>query len=228
MAISKRGLLVRGAAWSAGALAGAGLAGRADAATKLKPTQRMDLGPFYPVERPLEEDADLTRLAGHAGRAKGQVIELAGRVLNPDGQPVPGARVEIWQANTVGRYRHHGDDHDRLPIDENFQGSAVQMTDAQGQYRFLTVKPGAYPAGEFMRSPHIHFDVAGKWDRLITQMYFPGEPLLRQDKVLLHDLDDARPPKHFPDVIFGRRTLAASTLEPGAPLWRFDLVLANG
>jgi protocatechuate 3,4-dioxygenase beta subunit len=188
----------------------------------------MDLGPFYPVERPLEDDADLTRLAGHAARAKGQIIELAGRVLNPDGQPVSNARVEIWQANTVGRYRHHGDDHDKLPVDENFQGSAVQMTDAQGQYRFLTVKPGAYPAGKFMRSPHIHFDVAAKWDRLITQMYFPGEPLLKQDKVLLHDLDDARAPKHFPDVIFGRRTLAGSTLEPGAPLWRFDLVLQNG
>src|SRR5207302_8719281 len=116
MAISKRGLLVRGAAWSAGALAGAGLLGRADAAAKLKATQRMDLGPFYPVERPLEDDADLTRLSGHAVRAKGQVIELAGRVLNLDGQPVPNARVEIWQANAVGRYRHHGDDHDKLAL----------------------------------------------------------------------------------------------------------------
>ena len=149
-------------------------------------------------------------------------------MLNLDGQPVPNARVEIWQANAVGRYRHHGDDHDKLALDENFQGSAVQMTDAQGQYRFLTVKPGAYPAGKFMRSPHVHFDVTGKWDRVITQMYFPGEPLLRQDVVLLHDLGDAKAPAHFPRVIFGQRTAAASTLEPGAPLWRFDLVLENG
>lgn len=227
MAISKRDLLVQGAVWSAGAFASASLVGPADAA-KLKPTQRMDLGPFYPAERPLEDDADLTRLVGHPARAKGQVIELTGRVLNPDGQPVRGARVEIWQANAVGRYRHHGDDHDKLPLDENFQGAAVQMTDAEGRYRFLTVKPGAYPAGRFMRSPHIHFDVSGKWDRLITQMYFPGEVYLKQDTVLLHDLEFAHAPPHFPKVIFGQRTPAASTLEPGAPLWKFDLVLANG
>src|SRR5579862_5778977 len=148
MAISKRGLLTHGVAWSVGALAVSGLAGRAAAAAKLHQTWGMDLGPFYPVERPLEEDADLTRLAGRPGRAKGQIIELAGRVLNTDGQAVPHARVEIWQANAVGRYRHHGDAGDpKRPLDENFQGDGVQMTDANGGFRFLTVKPGPYPAG---------------------------------------------------------------------------------
>jgi protocatechuate 3,4-dioxygenase beta subunit len=230
MEISKRGLLTHGVAWSAGAVAGARLIGRAAAATaKLQPTQRMDLGPFYPVERPLEEDADLTRLAGHKDRAKGAMIELTGRVLDPDGQPVPRARVEIWQANAVGRYRHHGDEGDpKRPLDENFQGDGVQMTDANGAFRFLTVRPGAYPAGDFMRSPHIHFDVAGKYDKLITQMYFPGESYLKQDKVLLHDIDAKHAPKVFPQWVFGKRTAAASTLEHGADLWRFDIVLADG
>ncbi|HEY2356882.1 MAG TPA: hypothetical protein VGH86_05495 [Phenylobacterium sp.] len=229
MTISKRSLLTHGVVWSAGALTASGLAGRAAAASKLSPTRGMDLGPFYPVERPLEEDADLTRLAGHAARAKGQIIELAGQVLNTDGQPVPHARVEIWQANAVGRYRHHGDEGDpKRPLDENFQGDGVQMTDANGGFRFLTVKPGPYPAGTHIRSPHIHFDVAGKYDKLITQMYFPGEPYLKQDRVLLHDLGDAKAPKVFPEQIFGRRTAAASMLEHGADLWRFDIVLAEG
>src|SRR4051812_42203813 len=102
MQISKRGLIV-----GAGALIGAGAAHGAPAAALLKETRRMDMGPFYPTERPLEADADLTRLAGHKTRAKGQYVELFGRITTREGRPVPNARVEIWQANGAGRYRHH-------------------------------------------------------------------------------------------------------------------------
>ncbi len=192
----------------------------------LQASPPMALGPFYPVEKPVDVDADLTRLEGHKGRAKGQVIELCGQVLSSDGKPVARARVEIWQANAAGRYNHHGDRHVELALDPDFQGYAVQTTDAEGRYRFLTVKPGAYPAGSFMRSPHIHFDVQGKWDRLVTQMYFPQEPLLSQDRVLLHDLGDQTAP--MPERIFGRLAAGASTAEAGASRCTFDVVLANG
>jgi protocatechuate 3,4-dioxygenase beta subunit len=201
---------------------GLGTASRAAGAARLPVSPRMDLGPFYPVERPLDDDADLTRLTGHSGRARGQVVEVSGRVLTPDGKPVPNAVIEIWQANANGRYAHHGDDHG-LPLDDNFQGYATQKTDGDGAFRFLTVKPGAYPAGKFMRSPHIHFDVRGKFDRTVTQMYFPHEKWLKQDVVLHHDIAG-----QLPSYIFGRLAPGKSTLEPGATLCRFDVVLANG
>ncbi len=99
-----------------------------------------------------------------------------GRVLNAGGEPVSGARIEIWQANAHGRYAHPADDNP-APLDPNFQGYAKLLTDADGRYRFKTIKPSAYPAGAFMRPAHIHFDVTGKLDRLVTQMYFPDDPL---------------------------------------------------
>ena len=146
----------------------------------LPPTPEQTRGPFYPVMRPLEDDADLTTLNGATGRAQGQVIHLVGRVLNPSGQPIRGAKIEIWQANTHGRYDHPGDIN-QAPLDPNFQGFARQVTNEQGQYRFKTIKPGAYPINPVnpgaIRPPHIHFDVTGTEDHLITQMYFPGEPL---------------------------------------------------
>jgi protocatechuate 3,4-dioxygenase beta subunit len=156
----------------------------------------------------------------------GQVLDLSGRVLTPDGTPVAGARIELWQANAAGRYAHHGDTHD-APLDPNFQGYAVQTTDAEGRFRFLTVKPGAYPSGGgYMRSPHIHFDVAGRYDRLVTQMYFPGDPLLKQDRILAQDLlyENGR----FPDSIFGKLDPAAKAVEADATLCRFDIVLRDG
>jgi protocatechuate 3,4-dioxygenase beta subunit len=216
---------------NAGAFAGSGIAGlllpmAVRAKGDLPTSPAMDLGPFYPVEKPIDVDADLTRLDGHKGRARGQVIELSGRVLARDGKPAANAKVEIWQANAVGRYSHHGDRHVELPLDPDFQGYAVQTTDSEGRFRFLTVKPGAYPAGSFQRSPHIHFDVQGKWDRLVTQMYFPNEPLLAQDRVLLHDMEGETSP--LPDRIFGKFTAGASKAEPGAALYTFDVVLANG
>ena len=153
-------------------------------AQALKRTPGEILGPFYPVLKPLDQDADLTVISGKSERAQGQVLHLMGRVLNLKGESVAGARVEIWQANTHGRYDHPSD-RNPAPLDPNFQGFAVQFTDAEGRYRFKTIKPGAYPATpDWMRPPHVHFEVMGKSNRLVTQMYFPGEPLNEKDLLL--------------------------------------------
>jgi protocatechuate 3,4-dioxygenase, beta subunit len=134
----------------------------------------------------VDQGADLTVIPGKSGRAAGQVIHVMGRVLNVDGQPVRGARVELWQANSHGRYTHPSDTNP-APLDPNFEGFAVQNTDAEGRYRFKTIKPGAYPAtADWMRPPHLHFEVTGKINRLVTQMYFPGEPLNDKDLLLQH------------------------------------------
>jgi protocatechuate 3,4-dioxygenase beta subunit len=153
-------------------------------AQALKRTPGEILGPFYPVLRSVDKAADLTTLPGKTGRAAGQVIHAMGRVLNVEGQPVQGARVELWQANTHGRYRHPSDTNP-APLDPNFEGFAAQNTDAEGRYRFKTIRPGAYPVNpDWMRPPHLHFDVTGKVNRVITQMYFPGEPLNDRDLLL--------------------------------------------
>jgi protocatechuate 3,4-dioxygenase beta subunit len=179
----------------------------------------MDLGPFYPVRKPAGQGADLT----HGGRAKGELLDLRGRVLTPDGRPVAGARIEFWQANAAGRYRHKGDQHN-APLDPNFNGYAVETADAAGRFHFLTVRPGAYPAGDFMRAAHIHFDVSGRYDRLVTQMYFRGDKWLDQDKVLAMDmfLYGGR----RPDDIFGQ--MAPSPTSKGPTSCRWDIVLADG
>lgn len=142
------------------------------------------LGPFYPLRKPLDQDTDLTAIAGKPGQAVGQVIEIAGRVVNVAGQPVPNATIEVWQANTHGRYTHPSD-RNPAPLDPNFEGYATLNTDAEGRYRFRTIKPGAYPLNPtVMRPPHIHFEVTGKHNRLVTQLYFAGEPLNDSDPFL--------------------------------------------
>jgi protocatechuate 3,4-dioxygenase beta subunit len=153
-------------------------------AQALQRTPGQILGPFYPVLKPLDQDADLTTIAGKPGRAEGQVMHVMGRVMNLAGQPVQGARVEIWQANTHGRYNHPSDTNP-APLDPHFEGFAVLTTDEEGRYRFKTIKPGAYPASaDRMRPPHIHFEVTGKRNRLVTQMYFAGEPWNDKDPAL--------------------------------------------
>jgi len=153
-------------------------------AQALQRTPGQILGPFYPVLKPLDQDADLTTIAGKPGRAEGQVIHVMGRVVNLAGQPVQGARVEIWQANTHGRYNHPSDTNP-APLDPHFEGFAVLTTDEEGRYRFKTIKPGAYPASaDRMRPPHIHFEVTGKSNRLVTQMYFADEPWNDKDPAL--------------------------------------------
>lgn len=147
-------------------------------------TPNQVMGPFYPVEKPLDQDADLTVIAGKGGRAEGKVVHLKGRVLDSRGHPVPGARIEIWQANTHGRYTHPADTN-TAPLDPNFEGFGVQVSDDQGRYRFKTIKPGAYPVTEsWSRPPHIHIDVSGDSGRIVTQIYFPNEPLNEVDKLL--------------------------------------------
>jgi len=193
--------------------------GRAFAAA---PTPFTDIGPFYPVVRPGEEDSDLT-LIGHGQRAAGKVIEIVGRVLDGKGAPLAGSRVEIWQANALGKYAHAGDS-SAVAIDPRFQGFGALRTDARGNYRFLTIMPGAYRImpGAFgvadgaIRPPHIHLDIAGRNDRLITQMLFPGDP--RNDKdVVLANVD--------------RKLLVAAdrgTAASGAQRFEWNIILANG
>ena len=108
-----------------------------------------------------------------------------GRVLNDKGEPVPDAKVELWQANMHGRYTHPSDPNSSR-LDPNFEGFGSQKTDSEGRFRFKTVKPGAYPTGVegWTRPPDIHFDVTGRTDRLVTQVYFPGEPLNENDQLL--------------------------------------------
>ena len=167
-----------------GALCWASSAARAGAQTEIRRTPTQVLGPFYPVIKPGDQDADMTLIAGRTSRAAGQVIELFGRVINRHGHPVSGARIEVWLANTHGRYAHPSD-RNPAPLDPNVEGFALLTTDADGRYRFTSIKPGPYPEDSgAMRAPHIHFDVLGRSNRLVTQMYFAGEPLNDTDRFL--------------------------------------------
>jgi protocatechuate 3,4-dioxygenase beta subunit len=137
--------------------------------------------------------ADLTRVDGRAAEAQGQRIIVSGRVVDDAGRPVRGTLVEVWQANAAGRYHHGSDLHD-APLDPNFTGAGQVVTDDEGRYRFLTIRPGAYPwrnTYNAWRPAHIHFSVFGPSfaTRLITQMYFEGDPLLTTDPVF-HSIPD--------------------------------------
>lgn len=142
-------------------------------------------GPFYPVHEQPDTDADLTLVEGHAERALGEIIDVSGRVLDEVGQPVGGALIDVWQANTHGRYAHE-DDPNPAPLDNNFQGWAKLKTGADGRYRITSIKPGAYPVGDgWSRPPHIHFKVALRgYHELTTQMYFAGDRLNDIDRLL--------------------------------------------
>lgn len=138
-------------------------------------TPAQELGPFYPTVRPLDQDSDLAHLDGSGGVASGDLIDVFGIVTDQDGRPIEGARLDLWQANAVGRYMHGGDQRADLPLDPHFQGSAVLTTDSEGRYRFRTIRPGIYGFGGTNRPRHIHFDISSRRARLTTQMYFPGE-----------------------------------------------------
>jgi protocatechuate 3,4-dioxygenase beta subunit len=167
------------------------------------------------------EDADLTRQ--HPGEPLGERIVLSGRVVDSDGRPVRDTLVEIWQANAAGRYVDPGDDHP-APLDPNFTGAGRCLTDAEGRYRFVTVKPGAYPwlnHPNAWRPAHVHFSLFGTGlrSRLVTQMYFPGDPLQAFDSVL-NSIPDPR----------GRALLVADfDWDTTTPQWalgyRWDIVL---
>src|SRR3990170_738114 len=176
MLISRRNLVVGGGA-VVGLAASAG-------AQKLAPTSEQDLGPFYPVIRPRDEDADLTRVRGAKGVARGDPVNVIGRVVDLRGRPVRGVRLELWQANAAGRYGHPGDHANPAALDPNFQGFARLLTDRDGQFKVRSVKPKDYDTPIGRRTPHIHFSIDGHAERLVTQMYFPDEPLNEVDFLL--------------------------------------------
>lgn len=152
-------------------------------------------GPVFGVTDVTDLDADLTRQ--HQGEPLGERITVTGRVLDRSGRPIRGQLVEIWQANASGRYAHQRDQHP-APLDPNFTGVGRCLTDEQGGYSFTTVKPGAYPwrnHDNAWRPAHIHFSLFGEafTQRLVTQMYFPGDPLFAYDPILQSVTDqDAR------------------------------------
>jgi protocatechuate 3,4-dioxygenase beta subunit len=184
------------------------------------PTPDQILGPFYPVRKPTDGHNDMTHLSGRSGKAKGQVIYVMGQVRGVRGKPAPGVKLEIWQANAAGKYTHPHD-MNKAPIDPNFDGYATVVTDAEGRYRFKTVKPGAYPVvGDYIRPPHIHFDITGQVNRLITQMYFPGEPLNDKDPLLQRSWAK--------DSLIARVLPPTKDEEPDSLLVVWDIVLIQG
>jgi protocatechuate 3,4-dioxygenase beta subunit len=185
-------------------------------AAALPPTPRQTPGPFYPLSFPADSDNDLVRIAGHSGAAAGTVTYVSGRVLDPDGRPVAGARVEIWQCDANGRYHYVDDGGAGRPRDENFQGYGQVTTDEAGGYRFRTIRPVPYPG----RAPHIHFAVSGPGlPRFTTQMYVAGDPLNERDRILMGVRDAAARAR----LIIPLRP--APEREAGALAGTFDIVL---
>ncbi len=178
-------------------------------------------GPLFGHESVSDTDSDLTRQ--HPGEPLGERIIVSGRLMDEDGRPVPEALIEIWQANAAGRYFHARDDHP-APLDPNFTGGGRILTGADGSYRFVTIKPGAYPwrnHSNAWRPAHIHFSMFGPAfaTRLVTQMYFPGDPLLAFDPIY----------QSIPDERARTRLIAGFELETTKPEWalgyHFDIVL---
>jgi protocatechuate 3,4-dioxygenase, beta subunit len=177
-------------------------------------------GPVYGHESVQPGDADLTKQ--QKGEPLGERIIVHGRVLDEDGKPVANTLVEVWQANAAGRYVHAVDQHP-APLDPNFTGAGRTVTDSDGRYQFVTVKPGAYPWGNHdnaWRPAHIHFSLFGHsfLSRLVTQMYFPGDPLIPYDPIYRSIPEEAR-----------ERLMSSFDLDATVPNWalgyRFDIVL---
>lgn len=182
-------------------------------------------GPVYGQDsiRPL--DNDLTQNAVKNGEVLGERIIVAGQVLDEDDRPVPNALVEVWQANAAGRYFHKNDQHD-APLDPNFTGAGRVLTDQNGEYRFTSIRPGAYPWANHenaWRPQHIHFSVFGRnfLQRMVTQMYFPGDPLIPLDPIL----------NGIPDEKGRQRLISSYAHDVTTPGWalgfRFDIVLCG-
>ena len=178
-------------------------------------------GPIYGHGNIAETDNDLTRQ--HADEPRGERIIVTGRVLDTNGRPIPRTLVEIWQANSAGRYVHKKDQHP-APLDPNFTGAGRTLTDENGAYRFVTIKPGAYPWFNHYnawRPAHIHFSIFGRAfiTRLVTQMYFPGDPLFAFDPIF----------QSIPDERARQRMVSKFDLETTQPQWalgyKFDIVL---
>jgi protocatechuate 3,4-dioxygenase, beta subunit len=180
-------------------------------------------GPAFEPDIVAANACDLTRQ--HSGEPQGERIVVSGRVIDENSRPVPNALVEIWQANAAGRYLHGRDQHD-APLDPNFTGCGQILTDALGRFRFVTIRPGEYPWRNHFNSwrpKHIHFSVFGPAfaTRLVTQMYFPGDPLLEWDPIF----------NAIPDEKARRNLISTFDWETTIPEWalgyRFDMVLAG-
>lgn len=178
-------------------------------------------GPVFGHEKIGPYDNDLTKQ--HKGEPQGQRMVLTGRVLDEDDRPVRDTLVEIWQCNSAGRYAHIVDQHD-APLDPNFTGAGRTVTDSEGRYKFTTIVPGAYPWRNHhnaWRPRHIHFSLFGHsfLSRLITQMYFPGDPLIPLDPIY----------NSIPDPASRERLISTFDIETTVPEWalgfRFDIVL---
>lgn len=179
--------------WTVGAWL---LADGARAAARLEPTPAQTAGPFYPTEPPLDDDNDLTRVRGASGIAQGRSTDLNGRLLDRNGKPIERTRIEIWQCDANGRYHHPSDRAGGR--DANFQGFGHTVTDAEGRYRFRTIRPVPYPG----RTPHIHFAVFPEGERpFVTQLYVRGEPLNARDGL-------------FNDIPADRRELVLANFTP--------------
>jgi protocatechuate 3,4-dioxygenase beta subunit len=177
-------------------------------------------GPVYGHELVQPGDGDLTKQ--HKGEPLGERIVVHGRVLDEDGRGIPDTLVEIWQANAAGRYTHIIDQHE-APLDPNFTGAGRVVTDAEGRYQFTTIKPGAYPwlnHPNAWRPAHIHLSLFGYAfvSRLVTQMYFPADPLIPFDPVYDSVPKESR-----------ERLVSSFDMEATVPNWalayRFDIVL---
>jgi protocatechuate 3,4-dioxygenase beta subunit len=178
-------------------------------------------GPVFPYGRIGPLDHDLTQQ--HAAPPIGERIILEGRVVDEDGRPVRDTLVEIWQANGAGRYAHRADRH-AAPLDPNFSGAGRTVTDGDGRYRFVTIKPGPYPWQNHhnaWRPAHVHFSLFGECflTRLVTQMYFPGDPLHAHDPIF----------NAIGDPAVRQRLIASFDLDRGVPgqslAYRWDIVL---
>jgi protocatechuate 3,4-dioxygenase beta subunit len=190
---------------------------------KMKQTLSEITGPLFGAEAVQPGDSDLTRNAGTGGEAMGERLIIVGRVLDEDEQPVPNTLIEIWQANAAGRYHHEVDQHN-APLDPNFIGAGRCMTNEKGEYRFLTVKPGPYPwlnHPNAWRPSHIHLSLFGPAfvTRLVTQFFFPGDPLIPMDPIL----------NSVPTKSGRQRLISSYAHEVTKPEWalgyRFDIVL---
>jgi protocatechuate 3,4-dioxygenase beta subunit len=187
----------------------------------IPPTLSEVTGPRFAPDELAKGEDDLTRQ--HSGEPLGERIIVSGRVLDEDGRPVSRTLIEIWQANAAGRYAHRADQHN-APLDPNFSGCGRVLTDTDGSYSFITIKPGAYPWGNHenaWRPAHIHLSIFGPAfsTRLVTQMYFPGDPLLPLDPIFNSILDETA--RHR---LVSRFDLAKTT--PAYALgYPFDIVL---